>query len=278
MALALLGSLTPEHMKQLGQMLEQDWKDRPEWGDMAIAILKGENMRLGMGWWKPTAKRYEWDWIAGRFDSDKDSKVSREEFQSMLASVPGRVPSDQEKPKNNGATDDSTRESPPKGKPLTYELMFDRLDRDLSGDLSVADFDWSDQRAMSPAAMQARMTEMLFYRLDTDSNGRVTTEELAEFFVRSDREALGFLTPEDFRTGFDDPESRRPAATGQKGPSSAQMIQMFLTGQLGTFEAGPGLGDVAPDFTLPTHDGSTSISLSASRGKRPVVLIFGSFT
>jgi peroxiredoxin len=34
---------------------------------------------------------------------------------------------------------------------------------------------------------------------------------------------------------------------------------------------------MAPDFTLPTHDGSGSVTLSKSRGK-PIILIFGSFT
>lgn len=36
-------------------------------------------------------------------------------------------------------------------------------------------------------------------------------------------------------------------------------------------------GDPAPDFTLPTHDGSRRVSLSSLRG-RPVVLVFGSYT
>jgi hypothetical protein len=38
------------------------------------------------------------------------------------------------------------------------------------------------------------------------------------------------------------------------------------------------MGDQAPDFTLPLLDHSGSVSLSAFRGKQPVVLIFGSYT
>ena len=38
------------------------------------------------------------------------------------------------------------------------------------------------------------------------------------------------------------------------------------------------VGDAAPDFTLPLHDGSGSVTLSAFRGSRPVVLVFGSYT
>ena len=37
-------------------------------------------------------------------------------------------------------------------------------------------------------------------------------------------------------------------------------------------------GDPAPDFRLPLLDGSASVQLSSSRGLRPVVLIFGSYT
>jgi hypothetical protein len=40
----------------------------------------------------------------------------------------------------------------------------------------------------------------------------------------------------------------------------------------------PKKGDLAPDFTLSTIDGSQSISLSDFRFEKPVVLIFGSFT
>ena len=37
-------------------------------------------------------------------------------------------------------------------------------------------------------------------------------------------------------------------------------------------------GQQAPDFTLPTYDHSGSVTLSSHRGKRPVVLVFGSYT
>jgi alkyl hydroperoxide reductase subunit AhpC len=56
------------------------------------------------------------------------------------------------------------------------------------------------------------------------------------------------------------------------------MLRMLLTGELGSFEPGPALGEPAPDFTLTTHDGKQTVTLSDSRGKKPVVLIFGSFT
>lgn len=38
------------------------------------------------------------------------------------------------------------------------------------------------------------------------------------------------------------------------------------------------VGDLAPDFTLPDQHGKRQVTLSSFRGKRPVVLIFGSYT
>lgn len=38
------------------------------------------------------------------------------------------------------------------------------------------------------------------------------------------------------------------------------------------------VGDPAPDFTLPDPSGKKEITLSTFRGKKPVVLIFGSCT
>ena len=40
----------------------------------------------------------------------------------------------------------------------------------------------------------------------------------------------------------------------------------------------PGAGDMAPDFTLHDIEGKDSVTLSSFRGKKPVALVFGSFT
>jgi len=240
----LLTNLTPEHMQQFGQMLEQDWKTRPEWGEMAVAVLKGQRMGIGSGWWRESLKRYDWSWFQGHYDVDRDGQVTRNELPSDLPQA---------------------------------EQIFDRLDRNLDGRITSADLDPNEPGGpMSPS----NMATMLFSRLDKDSNGRLSLQELAEFFAKADREDLGFLTPDDLRaTLFTDTESQRPSARAQ-GPdwSPAEMLRMFLTGQMGWLESGPNFGEVAPDFTLTTHDGARSMTLSESRGKRPVVLIFGSFT
>ncbi len=58
-----------------------------------------------------------------------------------------------------------------------------------------------------------------------------------------------------------------------------QMITTFTALALiaAPASAAPAVGDPAPNFTLPDASGKR-VSLSDFRGKRPVVLIFGSFT
>ena len=38
------------------------------------------------------------------------------------------------------------------------------------------------------------------------------------------------------------------------------------------------VGDMAPDFTLKSPDGKQTVTLSSFRDKRPVALVFGSYT
>ena len=40
----------------------------------------------------------------------------------------------------------------------------------------------------------------------------------------------------------------------------------------------PKVGDLAPDFTLSDISGTGSVTLSDFRGKKPVALVFGSYT
>jgi peroxiredoxin len=40
----------------------------------------------------------------------------------------------------------------------------------------------------------------------------------------------------------------------------------------------PAVGEEAPDFTLPRIDSGEAVRLSSFRGRKPVALIFGSYT
>jgi len=64
----------------------------------------------------------------------------------------------------------------------------------------------------------------------------------------------------------------RPGGGGRPGetntpPARGERIQDKLV-----------VGDQAPDFTLPLVSGKASLTLSSFRDKRPVVLIFASYT
>ena len=48
--------------------------------------------------------------------------------------------------------------------------------------------------------------------------------------------------------------------------------------QLALNKLAPKTGDLAPDFTLQDISGSESVTLSDFRGKKPVALVFGSYT
>ena len=52
----------------------------------------------------------------------------------------------------------------------------------------------------------------------------------------------------------------------------AMKIQKVLDAQA------PKVGNLAPDFTLSDISGTESVTLSGFRGKKPVALVFGSYT
>jgi hypothetical protein len=151
--------------------------------------------------------------------------------------------------------------------------LFGRLDRNENGALEADDFDWSEQSAFARAANPA---QQWFRRFDESSNGRVSMEEWTAQFERAAGEK-GFLTAEDLRKLLSPGGRGRPGQPAA-GPSQGLLLASLFKGELGSFCEGPDLDESAPDFTLPTHDGKSQIRLADSIGKRPVVMIFGSFT
>jgi len=152
--------------------------------------------------------------------------------------------------------------------------LFDRLDRDGDGVLTRADFDWSEK---SPLARQAAAGQMCLRLIDTNSNGRISRGEWAAFFEKASR-GKGFLTPEDFQEAMRAQNARQAKEKTTEEPSPWVFLHGLWTGELGSFNEGPTLGRRAPDFTLKTQDGKRVIRLADYRGKKPVVLVFGSFT
>jgi hypothetical protein len=210
-----------------------DWRC-PEIVEMLWAIAHGSDMGPGEGWFHAGQSRYGWDWLAARYDADKNGRITREEF---------RGPAE----------------------------LFDRLDRDGDGALTPDDFDWSDR---SPFLRQVRMTAQCFRSLDTNSNGRISRAEWEAFFARAAK-GKDHLTREDLREALNPPS---PAKGSGDEPSPLVLILGLLSGELGSLWEGPGINQQAPDFALRTQDGKRQVRLSEFRGKKPVVLVFGSFT
>ena len=149
--------------------------------------------------------------------------------------------------------------------------LFDRLDRDGDGALVAADFDWSER---SPFLQQQALANALFGRLDADRDQAVSAGEWAALFARAAGDK-GTLTPDELRKAlFAAPAARRSTTP----PTRMGRLFGLMTGELGSVHEGPNPGGDAPDFALRTPDGKQTVKLSDYRGRKPVVLIFGSFT
>jgi len=212
-----------------------------EFVEMLSAVLKGSDMGPNDGWFRHGSQsRYGWDWLAKWHGIAPDKSIRRKEFKG-----------------------------PPE--------LFDRLDRNHDGLLKKDDFDWSPFSAYARAVMPSGYW---FRSIDANSNGRISREEWNAFFTKISK-GKGYLTPEDLREAFPTmppPKRDDEPPPPDDDPSPLILLTGLLTGELGSPFPGPKVGMTAPDFTLPTQDGKGDITLSQFRGKKPVVLIFGSFT
>lgn len=212
---------------------------RLEFVQMVTAIVSGDPPDAGFGWFHGCQTCYGWQWLAARYDANRDGAISRAEF--------------------TGPAD-----------------VFERLDRDHDGKITAADLDWSDD---SPYVRQSRLAERLFRQADTSSNGRVSEAEWQALFKKATR-GKDHLTPEDVRDLLFPPPSPPPPSKGPPPGMPTPTVLLFglLGGEIGSAFEGPSVGRMAPDFDLPTQDGSRHVRLSEYRGHKPVVLIFGNFT
>jgi hypothetical protein len=212
----------------------------PEAAEMFLAIARGSDMGPGGGWFHPGQSRFSWQWLKKQCKRDDAGVIRQKDF-------PGPAE------------------------------LFERLDRNHDGTLTQADFDWSER---SPYFKEAQPSSSWFRTADKNSNGKISRAEWLEVF---DRAAKGkdFLSPDDLREAFPLSPPRQlnaPAAPTGGDPSSLTLAKGVFSGELGSVFEGPRVGQRAPDFTLATVDGKSSVRLADHLGKKPVVLIFGSFT
>lgn len=154
---------------------------------------------------------------------------------------------------------------------------FARLDRNGDGVIRGEDIVWPEH-ALAPSP-----GSMLYFEADADSDGRVTREELAAFFDRTDSDGLGFLSLDDLKRVLPMPGTARSGPSGgagarDAGPDKATLIRGLFQQEIGSLQPGPSVGETAPEFTLRKADGSGTVTLSEQLGEKPVVLVFGNIT
>ena len=145
------------------------------------------------------------------------------------------------------------------------DQMFDRLDRDGAGVVTQEEAEEFDRKRSgggrgdgergSAGRSSGQSHDWVFRRLDLDRNDRFDGKDLEILEKRADENGDGVVD----RTEFTD----------------------FLTAVSRDLPRGraPEEGNAAPDFELTSLDGERTITLAGLLGeKKPVVLIFGSFT
>jgi hypothetical protein len=153
------------------------------------------------------------------------------------------------------------------------QALFMRLDRDRNGVISEDDFDWSSKSAY---VKQINQAYQWLRTVDPNKDQKLTREEWNELFDKL-TQGKTYLNADDVRALLN-PTAPPAQFSFPDIPSKATLLKGLLQGELGSPCEGPRLGDKAPDFTLKTCDNLKSITLSQFFGKKPVVLIFGSFT
>jgi hypothetical protein len=152
--------------------------------------------------------------------------------------------------------------------------LFAALDRDGDGAITPADLDWSDDALYF---RQLGVAQMLIRRGDRNGDRKLSRDEWEKLFEQLAK-GKESIDAEAVRRALFPPAPPRSAKSGATGPPKEVLLLGLLMGELGSAAGGPKLDTLAPDFTLKSPDGKRSVTLSDYRGKKPVVLIFGSFT
>ncbi len=192
---------------------------------------------------------------------------------------------------------------------------FARLDRTMDGRLTAEDFERSGRRVRALHPSEGRRLRAVhlvaWYLQDDDDAAHVGRSEVqaalqaydrnedgrvgrTEFERIADRRARYGRRPDGRWAGLLEVETTDPFERlidgtdgNDDGFLTAAELDAFYTSHEAQWTIDPALvsappraltGQVAPDFTLASPDGATTVTLSDFAGERPVALIFGSYT
>lgn len=248
-------------------------------GSLGVAQEPGKRERQNSG--------STWEFFAKKYDGNQDNKISKEEYTRSDTSF-GRLDKNKDgvlTPADfSGGRRGGRRGSRRAG---MGSMMFKRLasrlmDEDKDGAVSAAEWasfkktnDGNQDGEISSEEFTAgkvpeRMVRMMVRMFDADQSGSVSVAELDAQFAKVDADKSGALEASEIkmsrrgggrregRSGRGQGDSSRPAKANKGVPQP---------------------GDVAPDFILPLlGKGKKTAQLSSFAGKKPVALIFGSYT
>lgn len=217
-------------------------------------------------------KQSAWAYLAGKYDTDGDGKISAKEHGRGARAF-----------KNLDANDDGSI-TPEELGPGPVHVLMVRM-------VAMLWFQDDDQ----PKVLSREEFARGFQAVDANDDGRITSEELARHARTNEPHLKSIPTPP---PGMDPFLSFALLADkdGDRALSKAEALVLFdAHAREGTWSMarkggkrppksaarrpqGAVVGTLAPDFTLVSPAGGASVTLSSFRGKRPVALIFGSYT
>ena len=227
-----------------------------------------------------------WTFLVDKYDADADGAVSAEEYgrdtekfarldrdgDGALTAADFERGGGGRRGGRSPRTDPATMAAMVVGRYLagdadldgpTLATAFATYDADADGRIVRAEFD--AEAAARGASPGMDRFQMLLDALD-DGDGALTLAELRTWFDARDGDSDGVLTLDEMgvRSRGGRPGRERGGRRGRDAGSS---------------DADPAReGAVAPDFSLRPPQGGDAVTLSSFAGKRPVALIFGSYT
>ncbi len=216
-----------------------------------------------------------WEKLSKQFDKNKDGKITMDELGR------GKTSFDRLDRDDDGAI--TAKDFERRGRrgmgmsPEEMKKMFVgmTLEGDEEGKISkkawdafVASCDADEDGIctndeLKSAGIPSRRVRFMKRILDANDDGKIQKEEVASVFSELDKDKSGDLGKDEVtrfrgRRGGRGPRGNRADREGPKLPQ---------------------VGDVAPDFDLPVlGDKTKTVKLSSFAGKKPVALIFGSYT